>query len=273
MQRCASKPVNLADVDPRIAPTGGYRYWTLAHNESELSMTVGRRGISIVRWEDGFSNPHGTARQLEYHPLHEEIFVLEGAIRFGDAYSVTAPGYKNHPPFWLHPTVQTAVGQLTLLVRTSIDPAVMFAELPDAWDAIEGFAPGTPTRCEGVTRLQLDALAWRPVERVDGEPAGFEAKRIYDDADDGWVTWLMRVPAGWRGTGPRREFRGGDELYVLEGDLTLDAGRLDAETYFCDPDRWVDGGEAESSDAGCLAIRWSRGHDLRLPALRARSGQ
>src|SRR5262249_30720168 len=110
--------------------------------------------------------------------------------------------------------------------------------------------------------------------RDDGTNAGYEAKSVYFDDDDGWLTWLMRVPAGWSGQGPVRRLPGADEMYVVDGDLTLDRGdgplQLTAGSYFCDPDQLVDGGSSERSDKGCLAIRWTRGaNHLVLPAVPA----
>src|SRR3954463_12676248 len=107
MKRFASPLVNLADR-PEIPGRIGKGAWTkrIATNSEEAaaSMKIPNSGVSYFHWEPGHSQPHGSPTQLEYHTLHEEIFVLEGSIHFDNWYTMTAPAYMNHPPFWVHPT-------------------------------------------------------------------------------------------------------------------------------------------------------------------------
>jgi hypothetical protein len=275
MKRFASPLVNRADI-PRIPGRLGSGAWSqrLASNteESAASMKIPNSYVTYIQWDPGHSQPHGGPTQLEYHTLHEEIFILQGSIHFGVWYSMTAPAYMNHPPFWVHPTdFRAGEDGLVMLMRLTADPIVQFEEIADGWEGVEYYATGKPTRCKGVTKLQLDDLPWQSVRRIDGSDTDIDGKYVWFDDDDGWLTWLMRVPAGWSGAGEMRSVPGSDEMYVLEGDLTLDRGggpmRLTGGSYYCDPDTFVDAGSAERSENGCTLIRWTRGADhLVLPA-------
>jgi hypothetical protein len=259
MKRLHTAPINLADLPDLVSPRG-YLFKRVVQGETAEGLKGSRVSMTVISWPDGYCVPHGEAHQFEIHNLAEEIFVLKGGIAFDHWYAMDALAYMNHPPYWVHPTVQRAVGDLVMLLKTSYDATVEFMDIPENWDGVEFFAP--PTRSEGVTKLQLDDLPWQAVLGPDGSPSGMDAKQIWVDRDDGWVTWLMRVPPGWQGSGPRRELPGGDELFVLEGDFTVaydGAQRLTANGYFCEPDRFVDGGAIERSDQGCLAIRWTKG--------------
>ena len=96
----------------------------------------------------------------------------------------------------------------------------------------------------------------------------YEAKTIYHNVETGWTTWLMRAPAGWSGTGDVKKADEGDEMFLLDGDITIvtdDPVRLTGRSYYCNLDGYVDGGAKEGSDEGCLAILWTLNADLQLP--------
>ena len=222
--------------------------------------------LIVLTFPPGYRHRYAD-RGFEYHSCHEEIVLLEGHLEFGPWYSCRALAYLNHPPYWVHPADQrTAVGA-TMLVRIEGPVDFGFEPIPPDWDGVEYLSAAAPvrSRARGVSRVELDDLPWEPVTLPDGQPVGIEAKHLWDDPDDGWVTWLMRAPAGWHTRGGRIR-SGGEELFLLEGDLTIEGvGELSGRSYYCDPDRIVTG---KATRSGCLAIRWTRGGDYQLPPIR-----
>jgi hypothetical protein len=229
--------------------------------------------------EHDYLESHGLNR-FEHHHCHEEVFILEGALHFGDWYTLDAMSCMYHPPFWLHPANQFAPNGVTLLAKNSRPVDFLFQDIPPAWKGEEYVAPGyaSATQNRPITKLSLTKVPWGSVLDESGSETGIEAKHIRHDTDDGWVTWLMRVPPGWRGSGPRREFKGGDEMLLLDGDLTVgfreETIRLEGKSYYSDPERIVDAGDSQSSETGAIALRFTRGHQhlklpMALPAIRS----
>lgn len=238
---------------------------------SAPTMTEPAGGLSILYWPDGFGVPWGSPQQLEYHILHEEIFVLTGSIRFDGWYRVDARGYLNHPPFWVHPTNFWAEGELTMLMRTHTDPVVQFEQIPAGWDGTEFLATGKPSASRGVSALQLSDLKWSEVSDRSGRPTGLSARWIWDDDDDRWTSWLMTVPAGWTADASTMASSGGDEFFVLDGALQVSGPepvRLDAYGYACQNDGPLfPDASAWTAPTGATFIRWTRGAEWgRRPA-------
>ena len=73
---------------------------------------------------------------------------------------------------------------------------------------------------------------------------------------------MMSVPAGWRGAGSEISVSGGDELFLLAGDLTMNEFELREGAFYRDTAEFTYGGPLETSRAGCLAVRWSLGHPV-----------
>ena len=171
-------------------------------------------------------------------------------------------GYLNHPPYWIHPADQHTSDECRMLVKINKPVDFVFKPIPETWSGyeyIDTVAEVVPPG-RGISNLFTDDLPWEPVLHADGLPTGYDGKRLYDDPNTGWITWLMRVPAGWRGIGNPKVVGGGDELFVVEGDLTVwreEPVGLTSDWYYCDPDTTYDGGNENFSTAGCVAIRWS----------------
>lgn len=262
MHRIDRDPVAWDDLPDKTSPGGGFTFRTLATNGPDAGMAIPRSTVTVLLWPDGTTAPWGSPNQLEYHTLHEEIFVLQGALCFDHWYRLNAPAYCNHPPFWLHPTNFWAEGDLVMLLRESHDPVVQLQSIPKDWDGTESYARGKPTQAvRGVSRLQLDALPWEPIMTRGGDPTGIEAKRIWDDLDDGWVTWLMRVPPQWSLPERSDSSPGGDEVFVIEGDLRIvHRGKAVVLTsYGFAADTSSFGASAGwASSHGCVFVRWTK---------------
>ncbi|MBB6377243.1 hypothetical protein BKA01_004501 [Pseudonocardia eucalypti] len=285
MRRVATGPVSLADLPVQASPSDG-RLWQDTWPEGTRRRVYARdegntdASTFLLNFPPGYARPqeleylrHNPRGRFEYHTCHEELFVLNGVFKFDDWYEIKNFGYFNHPPYWLHPAHQHAPEGVDLFIKNSAPVDFLYADIPPDWDRTEYLADGYPhvTRSRPVTGVEMADIPWEPVLDPDGAPTGMEGKHLWDDLDGGWTTWLMRVPAGWTGTGPAAATPGGDEFLVLEGDLTLDRGAsmtLGPMGYLCDPETFVYPGAGTGSEAGCLAVRWTRGDPLGLPTLR-----
>jgi hypothetical protein len=195
--------------------------------------------------------------------------LLDGSGDFAGWYDWRAPGFMTHPPYWWHPSGYTFQGAGMTLVKLDKPVDFIFTEIPQGWDGVEWFAPEADHHCKNrvIANAHLGDIPWEPATLPDGTPAGFEAKHVWDDLDTGWTTWWMRAPAGWRGKAEWTSLPGGDEIYVLEGDLSLPelGATLTAGGYLYDPDQIVVGAEQHSSTNGFTAVRYSKGNPWLLP--------
>ncbi len=95
--------------------------------------------------------------------------------------------------------------------------------------------------------IDTDAGAWTPVRTAAGESTGYDSIHVWQDPEDRWSSWLMRVPAAWTGSELPHDSPGGDEVFLISGELTLDRGdgpmTMTERSHFCDPSnprrRWL----------------------------------
>jgi anti-sigma factor ChrR (cupin superfamily) len=86
--------------------------------------------------------------------------------------------------------------------------------------------------------------AWRALS-----VAGVSIKLLRADKETGESTFLLRFEAGARFPAPNHP--GGEQVFVLEGDLQIGRDRLRAGDYLYTP---PDGKHAASSERGCLLL-------------------
>lgn len=264
----AVPPCNVSDIAVQTSPSGASRQILYEDPESGFR-------TSVMTMPPGWKSPY-SGNGLEFHSSQEEVFNLSGILHFGSWRDFSAPGYLNHPPYWVHPSDEVTDTGLRLLVKYAGPFDINYTPFPENWDGTEFVAAAgkdrADTRLTGVVGINHEDLAWEPVLYQDLTPLKYDAKVLYRNEVTGWTTWLMRIPAGWRGVGMRRSTSAGDELFVLEGDLTVsrpESVLLTEGGYYCDPDRFIDGGSNEFSENGCIAIRWTRdAHHLVLPPVR-----
>ena len=79
--------------------------------------------------------------------------------------------------------------------------------------------------------------------------AGVAVKRLRDDKTSGASTFLLRVDAGARV--PLHDHPGGEELFVIEGDLKVGGDHLKSGDYLYTP---PDGRHSASSEGGCVVL-------------------
>ncbi|MCC6791887.1 MAG: hypothetical protein IT336_09385 [Thermomicrobiales bacterium] len=258
MRRVAVPPTPLEAIPEERTPHGTLR-------RAIVDVPDGPRTL-LLTFPAGMRHRYAD-QGFEYHTAHEEIFLLDGYLKFGDWYDWRPLGYINHPPFWVHPADQKTDVGATMLVKYDGVMDFGFEPIPDGWDGQEYVAAAATHRSPvpGVSNATVNDIPWEPVFLPGDRAMGFDAKRLSDDPESGWTTWLMRAPAGWRTEGGRVRV-GGEEIFLLEGDLTIDGvGSLEGRGYYCDPERTITG---KSSEQGCLAIRWTQGGDYLLPPIR-----
>jgi mannose-6-phosphate isomerase-like protein (cupin superfamily) len=266
MRHLAAGVQNIENIPPQVVDATGDRPWSFRR------LIEGRDGdphfgalasAEVISWPEGFQRAIGTSGQLEWHPNHEEVFVLAGQLEFEGGAVLVAPAYFNHPPFWLHPTVQRTQRAVRLLRHQSGFPVVGF-ETPAAWDGQGRFATGAPPNSPGIDGVNLDDLPWSDSDESLGEPDGWRVRRIWSDPDDGWRTTLVQIPAGWDAPPANNSRLSGEEWFVLAGEIILHRGaapmELTAGSHVsllgrCGHD------QRDRSALGCRALRWSRpGH-------------
>ncbi len=189
----------------------------------------------LVRFPPGYERPDyrkrpaDQAEKFEWHSCHEEIFCLEGHIRFGDWYVLPEMGYLNHPPRWVHPADQYSEEGCLLLIKNSAPCDFVYCDIPASWNGqeyLDGRDPAQPLGADeppGVTTLALNDLPWRSLRNSAGEDTGVQARHLYHHPTTGWTTWMARIPAGWSGQQFARP-AGAESVFVVEGEVDL-AGR------------------------------------------------
>ena len=94
------------------------------------------------------------------------------------------------------------------------------------------------------TVVRGDEAAWRALPTP-----GVSIKLLRDDKETGESTFLLRFESGARF--PAHNHPGGEQVFVLEGDLQIGRERLRAGDYLYTP---PNGAHAVSTEAGCLLL-------------------
>lgn len=221
----------------------------------------------LVRFPAGYERPQyrhpapGVPEQFEWHSCHEEIFCLEGSIRFGSWYVLPEMGYLNHPPRWVHPADQHSIEGCLLLIKNSSPCDFVFRDIPAQWDGVEYLDDGAPRaprpdEAAGVSTVALDGIPWSPASTATGTPLGFDGRPVYQHPD-GRTTWMARLPAGW--SPPSGADRGAAEsLFVVDGSVTVAGEPLDRHGY-ASGDRGQLLAPDTHTDHGATVVCWSRG--------------
>jgi hypothetical protein len=261
-QRVERLNVNDAPIE-ELPPSSdmwvpGHRRRVLAHDPETGAKTYVSEIPPRYRrdHERAYREQHPPGR-FEHHRIHEEGAILDGRYDFGGWYDFDAMSYLNHPPTWVHPADQCVPQGARLIMKLSGPLAFDYHDIPSDWDGTEfPLDPAAAAPYRGVTATSLQAGSGET--RSDGS----RWQRLWHDPLHGWTTWFVTIPAGWRGSGSGRERPGGDEVFVIGGDVALVVGDevqpLVAGDYVCDPDVLRYGGMAESSRDGALLLRWTR---------------
>lgn len=266
MRRVAAGPLNVRDAPiAELPPTSdmwvaGAHRRVLAHGPGSDAITyVSMIPVGYRRPAEAEQRQRHAPGRFEHHHCHEEGFILRGRYDFGGWYEWNALSYLNHPSTWVHPADQEAPDGATLLMKQSGPLDFVYSDIPEGWDGRE--YPADPERAgphQGVSSQPVD-----PEGGGELDASGRRWQRLWHDQVSGWTTWLLTVPAGWRGGGAGWAEEGGDELFVLSGGLRtrIHGGLVELAEgdYVCSPQRYEHGGADEQSVQGCVAVRWTRG--------------
>src|SRR5262249_15198778 len=94
-------------------------------------------------------------------------------------------------------------------------------------------------------------LPWEEFQ-VNGVASGLKAKTLGRDPKTGAVSLLLSYPPGWRSRANRNYRSGDEEVFVLEGDLTIGERTLTDRCYSFIPAGMAHG--PISTRNGCLAL-------------------
>ena len=118
-----------------------------------------------------------------------------------------------------------------------------------------GQAPGILYDKDGVLIARPQEMNWQP-----GQIPGLFLKVLFDDTQRGYTTALVRMTAGTRY--PSHRHAGVEELFLLEGDLSVDELCMKPGDY-CRGEAGSIHGEIYTN-AGCLFMVSSSNHDEML---------
>jgi hypothetical protein len=142
-----------------------------------------------------------------------------------------------------------------MIGRTSIlAVSTLLLALPASAQQPPDVTPGYATegRPGFVYVKSANALGWEPLE-IAGMPPGMSAKVLSRDAQRGGLALLSRRPAGWRHD--QRGYHSNDEeIFLLEGDLTIGDQQLTRYSYAFFPAGVVHGPVA--TQQGAVFLQW-----------------
>jgi len=170
----------------------------------------------------------------------QQFALVSGRIRFGD-HSLAAGAFVVVPAGAAMPPMRAVEPSELILIQ---DPGQTYRPVAEAHGAI--------------VTSDISAIApFTPV--IDGVPLeGFERRVLWLDPQTGADTRMLRVPAGFRGSGPNWH-PVQEEIFCLEGDIQPDATRPMGEgSYLWNPARSIHGFD-EVTRGGCVLLEWHDG--------------
>lgn len=190
---------------------------------------------AIVTLPAGWSSPSPLAVAAV-----QQFALLTGRIRFGRQ-TLAAGAFVVVPAGGAMPAIE------------AIEPSEMIL----IQDAGQAYRPASRAKGVMIHRDMSAIESFTPV--IDGVPLhGFERRVLWLDTGTGADTRLLRVPAGFRGSGanwhPVQE-----EIFCLEGDIQPDATRPMREgSFLWNPARSIHGFD-EVTAGGCVLLEWHDG--------------
>jgi anti-sigma factor ChrR (cupin superfamily) len=153
-----------------------------------------------------------------------------------------------------------AFREVTGAVALSAEPVTPPTELrerlmstaPTRLQVVPGSAPGTMYENDGVLISRPQEMNWAP-----GQLPGLFSKVLFNDSRRGYTTALVRMLAGTHY--PSHKHAGVEELYLLEGDLSVDELPMRPGDY-CRGEVGSIHGEI-FTNTGCLFLVSSSHHD------------
>ncbi len=217
----------------------------IASEQATLWSEAGVGLRTLRRFPDGglrsgmVTLPSGWKSPSQESPVTQQLAILSGVIAFGET-TLRANAFAVVPAGATLPAMQviepvTAIVILDEAPRAVPDKTREIVIVPDIF-AIEPFTPV-----------------------IDGQPLhGFERRVLWIDPDTGADTRMLRIPAGFRGSGANWH-PVNEEIFCLEGDIQPDATRpMRAGSFLWNPARSIHGFE-EVTHGGCVLLEWHDG--------------
>lgn len=169
-----------------------------------------------------------------------QIFVRSGTITVGDAH-LGFGGFVAVPRGGELPTIASETGAQVVVILDH----------------------GTAEAPQGNTETLVvpDVFAVEPIVPVIAGKVleGFERRVLWEDAGTGADTRLLRIPAGFEGTGGPSYHPVEEEIFCLEGDIAPDDDTpMRAGSYLWNPRLSVHGFH-EHTRGGCVLLEWHDG--------------
>jgi len=154
-----------------------------------------------------------------------------------------------------------AYGGFVVVPAGAVLPALASADGAEAIVILDDQATFEPVDGGDGAIITEDVFAVAPIVPViNGRVLeGFERRVLWEDAATGADTRLLRVPAGFEGTGGPSFHPVEEEIFCLEGDIAPDdVTPLLPGSYLWNP-RFAVHGFHEHSRTGCLLLEWHDG--------------
>jgi hypothetical protein len=187
--------------------------------------------------------------QAHFHGTYEEILVVRGSMSFDSVQWLQPRGYLYPPPQTVHGFRSALRGETWFLSRVGRD--LDFTFVPDPPQQSPYYV-GDAAPARGWTYVpDPDSETW-PVGVAAAPFAGVPVRELSVDPSSGEGSWLVRLPARWRGAADAFADREYLEIYLLEGELEFaDGACLGPEGYSFRPR--ATGGAPVAAAGGALA--------------------
>lgn len=172
-----------------------------------------------------------------YHQTFEELFVVQGRMSFDSELWLTPYSYCWHPPGTVHGFKSNVPEETWFISRVGEPLQFTYIENPPQKKpyAVNGSPP--PRAC-AYHAVAQSAAAWEPVRNVMGEVTASRYV-LSVDPNTGAGSVMMRYQPGWVSTETNAYTDMAEEIFVLEGALECDDGRvLKAGCYAATPANW-----------------------------------
>jgi glyoxylate utilization-related uncharacterized protein len=172
-----------------------------------------------------------------YHQTFEELFVVRGRMSFDSEQWLTPYSYCWHPPGTVHGFKSSVPEETWFISRVGEPLQFSFIENPPQKKpyALDGNPP--PRAC-AYHAVAQEADGWEPVVNSMDEVTSSRFALSVDPAT-GAGSVLMKYNPGWVSTETDAYTAMGEEIFVLEGALECDDGRvLKAGCYAATPANW-----------------------------------
>jgi hypothetical protein len=172
-----------------------------------------------------------------YHQTFEELFVVQGRMSFDSELWLTPYSYCWHPPGTVHGFKSSVPEETWFISRVGEPLQFTYVENPPQKKpyAVDGSPPARSCAYHAVAQ---SAAGWEPIANAMGEVTALSYV-LSLDPQTGAGSVMVRYQPGWVSTETNAYTELAEEIFVLEGALECDDGRvLSAGCYAATPADW-----------------------------------